>query len=111
MDRSIGMERTFVLGQYKNIKLSDYISNIPEDILGNNDAMNALRLLQILHVDSTYMKYLKKSVTMRGIDYHNNPQLIEEVIEGLDKAKVTTFENFMVATANVHTTKDVEQGE
>jgi len=101
MERSIGMERTFVLGQYKNIKLSDYISNISEEVIGNAEAMDALRLLQILQIDSTYMKYLKKSVTMKEIDYRSNPQLIEEILEGLDKAKVSTFESFMEATASL----------
>ena len=111
MERTISIERTYVLGQYKNIKMFDSISDIPEDIFFNPKAMDALRTLQILQIDSTYLKYLKKSVTLGDSNYKNNPQELEELLAGLDNAKVSTFESFMEAKASVQTISKTEDKE
>ena len=56
---TMSIERTYVLGQYKNIKLFDSITNIPISIASNPESHALLRQLQILNLDSTYLQYTR----------------------------------------------------
>lgn len=109
MKRSLGMERTFTLGAYKNIKVSDVISDVPEDLMLRDDVVSALRTLQILRLDKVYLSYLEKSVTMRGYEF-NTPTSIEDALAEVNDAQVTTFESLKEAIASV-TKPEKESGE
>lgn len=99
MNRSISMERIYTLGQYKNLKLTDTISDIPEGIAFNAESLALLRQLQMISLDSVYLRYLQESLTFEE-DYRKNPQKLEEHLASLQDAKVTTLENLYEAFAS-----------
>ena len=80
MNRSLGMERTFTLGNYKNLKVYDSIDNIPSELMLNNEFINTLRMLQILKLDETYFNYVQTSPSMMdGVTAEQAIEMIEEV--------------------------------
>ena len=103
MNRSIGIERTFVLGQYKNLKVSDFISGISEEVALNPELMGHLRMLQLIQVDRVYLKYLQKSLTLGDVDI-SNPDTIEELLAEVNSARVSTLESIKEAFASVEET-------
>lgn len=57
MKSSIGMERLYYLGDYRNIKVSSYISGIDHEVRLNQELMDDLRYLQMVEVEKTYYAY------------------------------------------------------
>lgn len=57
MNETIGVERLYTLGNYKNIKLTDTISDIPEELMFNNDFHNIVRTLQFIRLDKQFLSY------------------------------------------------------
>ena len=58
MNRSIKVERLYTLGDYKNIKFTDEMNEIPADVALNPEAMSTLRSLQLVGVDLAFEKYV-----------------------------------------------------
>jgi hypothetical protein len=61
MEQKLGLERLFSLGQYRNIKFIDEITNIPKELMLNDDVINTLRLLQFIRADKYFMSYVKNA--------------------------------------------------
>jgi hypothetical protein len=59
MNRSIRYERLFPMGQYVNVKFSDEMNDLPEELCLNEDLMNKVRYLQMVEVELAYRIYLK----------------------------------------------------
>lgn len=95
MQRTIGLERTYVLGSYKNLKVTDYISNIPVNILLNAQAMKDLARLQWTRLDSVYFDYISNSPTLK------EAVTSEEAVEMIEKIQETSFEKLMEAYASI----------
>ena len=57
MDRNIGLERVFSLGDYKSLRVSDYSNNIPEELALDEEFIAKLRHLQLVSVDRAYYDY------------------------------------------------------
>lgn len=106
VNRNIGLERLFVLGQFRNLKVNDEINNIPPEIAFNPDAMVLLRKLQILQTDLVYLDYVKDSVTMQEELLNASPAEIEKVIEKVEASRVTALENLFEAVASVKNTEE-----
>ncbi len=94
MNRTLGIERTYSLGNYKNIRVTDIITDVPEEWMLNEEITSKLRLLQLMRADSVYYTYLKKSPTyVDGIT-------TEDAIEAIDKITISTTEKLYKATAS-----------
>jgi hypothetical protein len=65
MKTSLGLERTFWLGDYKSLKVVGYMSNIPQDIALNPEAMSMLRKMQMNRIDLAYLDYVKNSLATK----------------------------------------------
>ena len=57
MDRSIGLERVFSLGDYKSLRVSDHSNDIPEEFALDEKFMSKLRHLQLVSADKAYYDY------------------------------------------------------
>lgn len=101
MKRKISTKRLYVLGRFKNIELTDIIEDIPVDLAMDSAFMTNLRMLQLISLDKVYLSYVQKSITMREVDFLTNKESIEEYLETLDTARVSTLENLKVAIASV----------
>lgn len=84
MDRSISVERLYSLGNYKNIKFSDTISEIPEELATNQEVMNVLRFLQMVSVEKSYFEYVHNAESWHDLN-------IEDAIEQLDALEKETL--------------------
>lgn len=94
MKGTLGIERTFSLGDYKNIRVTDIITDVPEEWMFDEEITNKLRLLQLMRADSVYYNYLKNSPTFI------EPMKTEEALEIIDKVTISTTEKLYQATAS-----------
>ena len=57
MPRELRMERLHYLGDYRNLKFIDVISELPDKIAFNGELISALRWLQLMQSEKTYYRY------------------------------------------------------
>ena len=57
MSRSIGIERVFSLGNYNMFRVSDTITDIPDELAFDSQFISDLRGLQLLEVEKLNIKY------------------------------------------------------
>lgn len=91
INRSVSVTRTYSLGNYKNIKFSDTISDIPEDLATNHEVMSVLKFLQLVSIEKSYFDYVKDAETWHSYD-------IEEAIEklnGLESETMSTLKEIL----------------
>lgn len=90
MNKSLAVERIYSLGDYQNIKFTDTITEIPETIMTNPNAMKLLRYLQIVDLEWGYLNYMK----LRA----ERPQgSLDEVFEFIENERTVTFEQLLEA--------------
>jgi len=94
MNRKIGFERLYTLGNYKNLKVTDEISDLPYEVW---KSVPLLRELQFIQTDLVYMNYVKESRVMNNP--LNKPEEIEELIHLLDESRTSTLEKLKEAFA------------
>ena len=58
MPRTLKMERLHFLGDFRNVKFIDEISELPDDIAFNGELIGALRWLQLMQSELTFYRYL-----------------------------------------------------
>jgi len=83
MEQTIGMERLYKLGDFKNLKFIDTISGIQDEYILNDEFQDMLRVLQLVRADKYYLKYVKlfDDVVQKVID---KVMTIEEAIDLLN---------------------------
>lgn len=59
MNRTLHVERLFSLGEWRNIRFSDEISDLPADIMFNEELIGKIRYLQLVDVEVAFRKYLE----------------------------------------------------
>lgn len=83
LSRNVRIERTYSLGDYKNIKFYDSIYDIPEHLATDDNFMAILSLAQLLHIETAFRRYLKLS--------EQHPlKLGDEAIEALEEERQRT---------------------
>ena len=86
MSRSISVTRTYSLGNYKNIKFSDTISDIPEHLAIDHEVMNVLSFLQLVSIEKSYFNYVIK------------PEQFDELASFCDRLKKITTSHIKINT-------------
>jgi hypothetical protein len=59
MNRNSHVERVYPLGDYKTLRLSDDIIDIPMPLAMDKEFMGLVRYLQLVEVEITYRKYFE----------------------------------------------------
>lgn len=90
MEKKISTERLYSLGDYKNIKFSDEITGVPEDIFNNPDASKLLRYLQLLEIEYSYSRYMLLAEKLYG-----QKLPLDEVLETLEHERSIVFEELL----------------
>ena len=85
MDKQLVVERIFSLGDYQNIKFVDAITEIPEVVSMNPEAIRFLRYLQLVDIEWAYLNYLnlRKRIPTTSA---------EEALEFIENTRTQTFE-------------------
>jgi hypothetical protein len=95
MERTISIERLYFLGNFKNIKISNTLTDIPEELAMNVEVMELLYRQQLIAVEKAYR------------DYHeivkNLPENETETLEYLDAERIQNFKDLQEAINEVYT--------
>ena len=92
MNKSITLERTWQLVQFEPLRVSDTITEIPEIVASNPEAMRLLRYLQLIDTEWTYMQYAKLRASEPKL---TSLEAIESANEFLEEERRITFENLL----------------
>lgn len=87
MEKKISTERLYSLGDYKNIKFSDEITGVPEEVFNNPEASKLLRYLQLLEIEYSYSRYTLLAEKLYGQKFS-----LEVILETLEKERSIVFE-------------------
>lgn len=88
MNKISSVERLYSLGDFKNIKFSDSITEIPESFVLNKRAMELLRYIQILDIEDAYYRYARLMLNLK-------PHGVEEAMNFLETERNRTFEELL----------------
>lgn len=95
MNKSIGIERVFSLGNYNMFRVSDTINDIPDELMLDEKFISDLRVLQFLEAEKTFIKYSQlhdKVSNFSEEDYLNGintniERKLEAIVEKYNKTK------------------------
>ena len=94
MNKQIAVERIFSLGDYQNIKVTDTITELPEIVASNPEAMKLLRYLQLVDVEWTYINYAR----LRALEPKlTSSEAIESAMNFIEEERTQTFESLLEA--------------
>ena len=86
MKRKISLERLYSLGDFKNIKFSEEVSEIPDELVNNEQFITILTNLMLLRIEQNYNKYIKLMESTRG-------KSIEDAINLIEDLKINQLDN------------------
>lgn len=81
IERGIKADRTFFLGQYKNIKISDALENIPENIAMNKEVMDELYYLLLITIEYAYRRYQKLNLELGELSLEDSISLLNDLMD------------------------------
>jgi hypothetical protein len=94
MNRKLTTERLFSLGDYKNIKFTDEISDIPEKWFLNEEVINRLKYLQLIQIEMDHKNYAKLSSMITEC------ATVDKMLEELEKLRQTTLQELLEKLTN-----------
>jgi hypothetical protein len=102
MKRDIGVERLYPLGDFKNVKFSTVLKDVPEDLAKNEKVVGLLFMQQSISCEIAYRKYYNM------IDRIVKDK-IENVLEYLEQQREQTMAELyeeIQKSANKYTAKE-----
>lgn len=90
MNRTISVERLYSLGDFKNIKFNDTITDIPQNIALNDKAMGLLHYLQLTEIEHAHKRYLKLGLMLPA-----RPEQIDATLVLLEEERSRTFQELL----------------
>lgn len=101
MQRDLGVERLYPLGDFKNIKFSTLLKDIPEELARNETVVGLLFLQQSISCEIAYRKYY---------DLVNKiaKDKIENVLEYLEQQREQTMAELYEEIKKVTNEKETE---
>lgn len=104
----MSIERTWQLVQFEPLRVVDTITEIPDVVASNQEAMKLLRYLQLIDIEWTYIRYNKlRSETPKLTSLES----IAKAQEFLEQERRTTFENLLTSLSAVNEENKSEKGE
>lgn len=94
VNKQISIQRIFSQGDYQNLTVTDTITEIPDSIASNPEALKLLRYLQLVDVEWSYIKYMKLRMSEPKLA---SAEAVEQALSFIEQERVTTFENLLAA--------------
>ena len=91
MQRTLTTERLFSMGSFANLRFSHTLSDIPEHIALDKEAMKLLQYALLLDVEYEYRRYLILIEKIANTDP-------KDILEMIDAERTTTFEQLFEKT-------------
>jgi hypothetical protein len=64
MKRSVGWERVYSLGQYKTLRVTDEVSDLPDELIFDSEFTDKIRILQMVNSDLVFNKYFRMAAKL-----------------------------------------------
>lgn len=94
MNRNLRTERLFSLGDFKNIKFCDEITEIPQELILNKEAMSHLYFYQLLQIEQAFIKYMKLSDELIRLGQY------EKMLEYIEELREQNFKDILESLKN-----------
>jgi hypothetical protein len=78
LNKSSTIEKSYVIRPYEVLKVSDTISEIPQDLALNNTFMNQLTNLQLLSIEGVATRFLMLDHALAGMELSEKTVYLEE---------------------------------
>lgn len=95
MNKTLSAERIYSLGDYQNIKFTDTITEIPEAIALNPNAVQMIRYLQIVDMEWSFINYM--NLRNRQPKIGAALETIEKALEFIEEERTRTFQRLLEA--------------
>ena len=79
MKRNLGLERVFKLGDFKSMRVSSDVLDIPEELALDNEFSANVRLLQLAEVDLAFYQYRVQAGALNG--FETDEDRVAELLE------------------------------
>lgn len=86
MNRTLTTERLYSLGDFKNIKFIDTISDVPEEFVLDSALSNIIRYLQLVDIELAFRRYYQLAEKVGTLK-------VEETISILENLRQETLLN------------------
>lgn len=86
MQRTLSVERLYSLGDFKNIKFTDTITDIPQELSLNPNAMKLISYLQLTEIELSHKRYIKLGLMLPA-----RPDQIDATLELIEEERSRTF--------------------
>lgn len=93
MERNIGFERVFWLGDYRNIKITDLMVNVPERVVLNDELVGELMYYQMLTIEKAFRRYLQLAEQINTVTTEEAIAFIESEKESALKKLTSILSN------------------
>lgn len=87
-NRTLSLERLYYLGDYRNVKFGDTITEIPEEVSNKPKAMQIMRYLQLLDTEFAFTRYLALREKTHALS-------TEDTLAFLEEERVQTFTDLL----------------
>lgn len=108
MNKQISVERTWQFVQYEPFRVVDTITDIPDVVASNPEAIKLLRYLQLVDIEWTYLKYTYLRLSEPKLV---NTESVKEAMKFIEEERTQTFENLLKAISDKPGTEEKTQTE
>ena len=100
MKRNLGLERVFKLGDFKSMRVTSDVLDIPEELAMDKEFTAGVRLLQLVEVDRAYYEYRMRAGELN--EFENDEDRVASLVE--QEAQV--FANIKARIELLHSTEE-----
>lgn len=101
MNGKLAIERLYSLAQYENLKITREITEIPQSILGNPNAIDLLSYSLLLSIEKAYRKYIQLENQYKNAikDVKSLDEALQISIDLLEEEHSKTFQELYTELA------------
>ncbi len=100
MKRNLGLERVFRLGEFKSMRVTSDVLDIPEELFSDLEFMTQTRLLQLIEVDRAYYEYRMRAGTLN--EFENDEDRVADLVD----EEAIAFANIKARIELLHSTEE-----
>jgi hypothetical protein len=93
MERKIGVERLYKMGEFANLKFISEITNIPQEIALNKEAVRLINYSQTLEAERAYQDYTR--LKLEKLPKGKLEDVIVSTIEIIEEEQSRTWEQLL----------------
>lgn len=100
MRGNLGLERVFKLGDFKSMRVTSDVDDVPAELMLDEEFVSQTRLLQLVEVDRAYYQYRVQAGEL------NEFETDEERVASLVEQEAQLFTNIKARIELLHSTEE-----